>query len=154
MIAAFANAIESRSWATSSPWAMGFDARGKRIRKNSGIASWRSMITGTPDEPQRQRGEHEHVGDGVRPGPARTAAGGGSRESDASPRARNSAYSQQVGADPGALVPLHVEAVDADAGDRALGGSSPVPAQGEHVHLAARTRATASASRRTRGSSS
>jgi hypothetical protein len=41
-------AIERRSLQSSNRWTSGFEARGKRDRKNSGIASWRSSRIGTP----------------------------------------------------------------------------------------------------------
>ena len=40
--------IDSRSWRPSARRASGLAARGKRVGKKTGIASWKSRMTGTP----------------------------------------------------------------------------------------------------------
>jgi hypothetical protein len=48
VITAAAIPIDNRSWTRRIRWNNGSEARGNRLRKNSGIASWRSSRRGTP----------------------------------------------------------------------------------------------------------
>ena len=91
----------------------GAGAAGKRIRKNSGIASWRSRTTGTPASADRQGGEGEEVRERVDldervAAPAVRAHRGEQRAQE------ERAVLGQVLADPGTLVPLDGQPAKAD----------------------------------------
>ena len=96
------------------------EARGKRDRKNSGIASWRSRMTGTPTSLSGSAANDEEVRQAVDLDERRTGAGGGpGHEGQAGPDEEREVLAQVV-AEARALVALDVEPADPDAVELAV----------------------------------
>ena len=101
----------------------GFEARGKRVRKNSGIASWRSRMSGTPANFSGQRGEGQEVGQRVDLDEREACAAVEPRGASTRPDEEGQVLAQ-VDTETGALVALDVEPPDLDTGELAVAGRS------------------------------
>ena len=131
----------------------GLRRRGKRLRKNSGIASWRSSSERDAGEPQRQRREREEVRQRLDLDERRTGAGGGQSRSGPRRADEECEVLAQVDAEPGALVALDVEPVDARRRRRRRRRVGPARRR-PRTSTGSPAATSDSASRRTRGSSS
>ena len=138
VIAADENAIDARSCATRAACTTGLDAA-----REAHPEELRHRLVEVEDDrhagqPEGQRGEHERVGEGVDLDQRVAAPAVRARQREQRPQEELGVL-EQVAADAGALVPLDVQPVDADALEDARGGVARVP-QREHVHRPAARR--------------